>query len=105
MEFVYQAINDKGEVVRGIVSADSIEKAEAILFDRGLYPEEIRKQINTRGSSYLDQLRARVSKVKAPELIIFTKQFRTLFRAGISVVEILSILEKQVDNLKLKKMS
>ncbi|GAB6886818.1 type II secretion system F family protein [Desulfothermus okinawensis JCM 13304] len=104
MEFVYQAINDKGEVVRGIVSADSIEKAEAILFDRGLYPEEIRKQINTRGSSYLDQLRARVSKVKAPELIIFTKQFRTLFRAGISVVEILSILEKQVDNLKLKNV-
>ncbi len=104
MEFVYRAINEKGEVVKGIITAESLDKAEEILFERGLFPEEVKKQIHDTGYSYLDQLRAKFSSVKSPELIMFTKQFRTMFRAGISVVEILSILEKQVENLKLKNV-
>jgi type II secretory pathway component PulF len=40
--------------------------------------------------------------VKAPELILFTKQFQTLVRSGISVLQILQVLGRQTENKTLK---
>ena len=41
-------------------------------------------------------------RVKSPELILFTKQFRTMFRAGVPIVKLLEVLESQNENPKLK---
>lgn len=103
MEFIYQAIDQNGNSVKGVVAAESKEVAEDILFRRGLFPEKIiPKGIQTQDSFSFSKLKSRLFKVSAPELILFTKQFRTLFKAGISVVNILEILENQVENVRLK---
>ncbi|MCP4371866.1 MAG: type II secretion system F family protein, partial [Deltaproteobacteria bacterium] len=42
--------------------------------------------------------------IKAPDLILFTKQFRTMIRAGVSMMQILQILQQQTENIRLKKI-
>ena len=43
-------------------------------------------------------------KIKVKELILFTKQIRTMLKAGISILEILTTMEQQVENPKLRKV-
>ncbi len=40
--------------------------------------------------------------VPTPDLVLFTKQFRTLYRAGISLPEVFSVLASQTDNKRLR---
>ncbi|NNL76368.1 MAG: type II secretion system F family protein, partial [Desulfobacterales bacterium] len=42
--------------------------------------------------------------VKAPELILFTKQFNTLIRAGVPMLSLLKVLEEQTEQPKLRKI-
>jgi type IV pilus assembly protein PilC len=52
----------------------------------------------------LSNIRERFSPIKAPELILFTKQFKTMFDAGVSMMNMLGILEAQTENLKLRRI-
>jgi type IV pilus assembly protein PilC len=45
-----------------------------------------------------------LTPVLAPDLILFTKQFKTLIRAGVPILKLLQVLENQTDNLKLKNI-
>ena len=45
-----------------------------------------------------------LTPVKAPELILFTKQFRTMFNAGVAMINMLEILEAQTENPKLRRI-
>lgn len=47
----------------------------------------------------------RFTRVKTPELILFTKQFRTLLKAGVPMLKLLEVLENQTENIKLKKIA
>jgi len=44
------------------------------------------------------------SPVKAPELILFTKQFNTLIRAGVPMLSLLKVLEEQTEHPRLRKI-
>jgi type IV pilus assembly protein PilC len=44
------------------------------------------------------------ARVRAPELILFTKQFKTLIRAGVPMITILQVLEDQTENPKLRRI-
>ena len=103
-KFNYQAITESGESTKGSLEADSIEAANSILASRGLIPTRVKEERaavgSARGTSVMDLF----TKVGPPELILFTKQFKTLIRAGVPMITILQVLEDQTENPKLRKI-
>ncbi|WP_028320834.1 type II secretion system F family protein [Desulfatiglans anilini] len=100
--FRYTAIDVSGHKRSGRLEAEHREQAATMLLDRDLIPDRIRELPGAapaaNGIGLLDRLRS----VKTLDLILFTKQLRTLLRAGVPVVRTLQILESQTENKRLK---
>ncbi|MCB4204521.1 type II secretion system F family protein [Deferribacterales bacterium Es71-Z0220] len=82
--------------VNGIIDASDSNEASLILFDQGI------NLINLKEVGFIDEylykikaFKTKTSKVKLEELIVLTRQFATLFDAGIPVVKILDRMSKQ----------
>ncbi len=99
--FQYRAINENGSTVSGELEADSPGSAAAILSGRGLIPDRVVEK--SGGKSGTDAgLLARLTPVRPLDIILFTKQLRTMVRAGVSIVHLLQVLESQTENKRLK---
>lgn len=100
--FRYTAIDVSGHKRSGRLEAEHREQAAAMLLDRDLIPDRIRElsgaASTANGIGFFDRLRS----IKALDLILFTKQIRTLLRAGVPVIRTLLILESQTENKRLK---
>lgn len=101
-KFSYKAINEDGKPVSGSLEAKSAEAASTTLYARGFIPSKITKEREGASSGPGGFLSSRLTKIKARDLILFTKQFRTMIRAGVPMLSLLQILESQTDNAKLK---
>jgi type II secretory pathway component PulF len=103
-KFAYQAIDESGVTISSVVEAESAEMANDILLSRGYIPTKI----TTEGAVSLRQtwlnIMAKITPIKAQELILFTKQFRTMLRAGVSLIKLLQIMGHQTENITLKKI-
>jgi len=99
-KYIYQALNQKGEEVSGMLEAESAEIANFILASRDLIPSKIKEK--TEPGAGLEILLG-LGKVKAMDLVMFTKQFHSMLVAGIPILRILSILEDQTENKMLKQ--
>ena len=104
-KYAYQAIDESGKTVSSVVEAESVEMANSILLARGFIPTSVTTESGTSPRQLWLSLRARIASVKAPELILFTKQFRTMLRAGVSIIKLLQVLERQTENLNLKNIA
>jgi len=104
MKFSYIAIDENGSRITGVLEANSVDEVNTILVTRGYIPQKVVQGEGGLALNLLADLKSILTTVKAEELILFTKQFRTMFKAGISVVETLSTLERQAENPKLKKI-
>ncbi|MEW6220452.1 MAG: type II secretion system F family protein [Thermodesulfobacteriota bacterium] len=101
-QFAYKAINDRGATIQGVVEAESVAAAQNILAGQGLFPTSVGKARGDGGSGGMaGGLFAK--KVGTPELLLFTKQIRTMIRAGISITQVLEILEAQTENATLRQ--
>ncbi|MBW2599314.1 MAG: type II secretion system F family protein, partial [Deltaproteobacteria bacterium] len=102
--FSYKAINQKGAFVSGVVEAESIKAVQDRLNEQGFIPSSVteKKFAASGGSDLLTRIQTKLASVKMEELILFTKQFKTLLVAGLSIVKILEVLGNQTQNLKLK---
>lgn len=98
--FQYKAINENGNTVSGEIEAPSKAAAQEQIASQGYIPESVKKKAAKSSGSDLGLL---TPPVKAADMIIFTKQFRTLLQAGISILRIFEILELQTENRRLKK--
>ena len=102
MKFTYKAINEVGTAVSGAVEADNLDAAYAQLTARTLMPTEVNEGGGGGLEKFFTQLELATTPIKPVDLIFFTKQFRTLFKAGIAVTEALRVMEFQTVNKKLK---
>ena len=97
--FHYQAISDTGAASKGEIEAESVQAASAALASRGLIPMQVRgaaPALKKPGfSSFL-------APVKTTELILFTKQFKTLIRSGVPMLTLLQVLQEQSENKHLQ---
>ncbi len=103
-KFSYQAITETGATASGEIEAESLESANSILASRGYIPTRVKAEQPALSGLQLSNIRERFSPIKAPELILFTKQFKTMFDAGVSMMNMLGILEAQTENLKLRRI-
>lgn len=100
--YVYTALNDNGVNMQGAIDADSPETARALLLSRGYVPMKVKAQ----GASFeFGALGDILNPVKPKELILFTKQFRTLFQAGIPITQLLQVLQNQTESKRLKRVA
>jgi type II secretory pathway component PulF len=104
-QFSYEAINEAGNTIKGELEAADIGMAQDRLSAMGYIPVAVRKggTGGEVGGGFVEDLEAALSPVKAQELILFTKQLKTMLGAGLSMIEILKVLEQQTENPRLRK--
>jgi type IV pilus assembly protein PilC len=102
--FAYQAINEKGETLKGHIEAESADAAADLLAGRGVLPSRIQERSRGRQRRSLPALERWFSHIPTADLILFTKQFSTLFRAGVPMMSILDILAAQTENPRLERV-
>ncbi len=102
MKFVYLGYADNNKVT-GIIEAASYDEALLFLYDKGI---EAQKVVEASAldeiKEKIDYLNKRFARVKLSELIVFTRQFATLFSAGVPIGVILERLSEQTVSVKLK---
>lgn len=104
-KFAYEALNESGSTVSGVLDAASVDAANTQLTTRGYIPIKVVAETKSAVSGgFMSELSDRLTPVKTPELILFTKQFRTLLRSGIPILTLLQVMENQTENPKLKKV-
>ena len=103
-KYSYQAITNTGANRTGTIEADSIEAASGTLSARGYIPTDIREITGTLPRIDLAAIQDQLRAIKIPDIILFTKQFRTMIRAGVSMMNLLQVLEQQTENAKLKRV-
>ena len=102
-QFSYQVINESGTTVSGVISADSEEMAENLLLSKGYIPSKITAVKRGSGNSLMERINLALAQVKINDLILFSKQFRSMMQAGIPIVRLMTVLENQTANKALKK--
>jgi len=102
MIFSYKAKSKTGEVFEGVMDAPDRFTVSRDLRSKGNTPIFVKE----KGSSLnVDDLFEKIfSRVKASELILFTRNLSGMLKAGLSLSRALSVLEKQTKNKKFKKI-
>ncbi|MBI9083069.1 MAG: type II secretion system F family protein [Desulfobacterales bacterium] len=103
-KYIYQAFNELGDTVSDTLDVESADAVSSILAARGLVPTRIAEARSAQGAFNFSRLMERLSPIRAPELILFTKQFRTMLRAGVPIVRLLQILGNQSENASMKRV-
>lgn len=97
--FQYKAMNQAGEVITDVLEAPSV----------GIVAEQLDKinyvplNIVEKKDSLLSKL-GRPNSIHAKDVIMFTKQFVTLFKAGVPIMSCLEALEEQTQNDTMKNV-
>jgi type II secretory pathway component PulF len=105
VNYSYKGIDENGVTVNGTIEADSVEMAENLLLAKGYIPSKVSAaSIAAPGGSFLVSIRKRMIHVKIGDLILFTKQFRSMMQAGVPIVRLLQVLENQTEDKTLKKV-
>jgi len=95
----YEAINKMGKELKGSIDADSIEQAREKLKQQGFIVLTLReesmltKDINVSFGN----------KITARDMSVFCRQFVSMSRAGVSIMECLNLLREQTENETLAK--
>lgn len=104
--FQYKAIDETGNKITGQVEADSQELVNHLLEEKGLLPVSIKKvKGKSGGGSKSSGSTLFAKKLKTKELILYTKQLRTMLKAGIPILDILKTMEEQAEHPRLKQIS
>jgi type II secretory pathway component PulF len=101
--FSYKAFNASGAMVSGVIEADSSQMAADMLFTKGYIPSTVAEKKSVSNAGWGARLRKITDHVSAKDLIIFTKQFRSMLHAGVPLMRLLQVLETQTQNSALKQ--
>lgn len=82
-----------------------MESVESFLLSKGYIPSGITpaSAAKASGISLLDKINARIG-ISSKDLILFSKQFRSMMHAGIPIIRIFEVLENQTEHKTLKKV-
>ncbi len=99
--FKYRVRDKWGRLLTGIIEAPSREAAGERLWQLGYFPIALQEEIRG-GTSDLGQIWARFQRVKLTDLIFFTQQLSTLYKAGLPLLSGLESIIEQTENRKFK---
>lgn len=99
--FKYTGRTEKGDVKRGTIESSSRNQAIQDLRAMGIRPREV---VETKPSFWNREISFTSSRVKQQDFIVYCRQFATLIRAGISIVDATNILAEQTASKRLKQI-
>jgi len=101
-EFIYKAKSSSGSIVQGEMEAPNQKAVADNLREKKLIIMEISEKKANAISDILNKINPFKGKVKAKDLVIFSRQLATLVGAGVPIVQGLSILGEQIENAYFK---
>jgi type IV pilus assembly protein PilC len=104
-KFAYKAMDQAGVTVTGSIDAESAEAAMNQLAGRGYIPSKVVQESEGAPGASGFRLAELFARVPATDLILFTKQCRTLLKAGVPILTLLHVLENQTQNPKLRRVT
>lgn len=99
--FKYRVRDKSGKSIAGTIDAPNVQMAGDQLYTLGYFPISI-EEIGEAISLDLSALLTRFQKVKLDELIVFSQQLSTLYKAGLPLLSGLESITQQVKNKKFK---
>ncbi len=107
--FYYKGYNTQGKVVKGYVDAETSREAYNRLKKEGVYVTRIEEGVLPSGgfkriSSVVGRLQLFFARISLRDVAAFTREFATLLRAGLPVVEALTALLEQFENPHFKRI-
>jgi len=99
MDFVYTAYSEDKKLVKGKVSSISEEAATELLSYGGYQVINLKKVVPLFDT---EKLLARFSRIKPPEIIMFSRQLALLLESGTDIVTSLDLLQDQIANQTLR---
>src|SRR5699024_3143117 len=99
--FKYVGRTAAGKLKRGTIDASSRREAINQLRNEGISPREVTE---TKPSIFNRDLNPGGSGVKSKNFVIYCRQFATLIRAGVTIVDATNILAEQTESKGLKKV-
>ncbi|MEE8419494.1 MAG: type II secretion system F family protein [Dehalococcoidales bacterium] len=101
MVYQYVAYNERGEIVKGKLSAASEEAATEMLDFAGYQTVNLKPRISFIN---FDRLRASLSPPKTTEVVFFYRQLAMLLESGIDIATALDLLSDQATNRNFKRI-
>lgn len=96
--FRFQALDERGRNIEGVVEADTLKLARGQLRERGLWVSELAE---LAGGEAGQRKNSRVS-VSTADLALITRQFATLLDAGLTIEQVLTVLIEQTEVAKVR---
>lgn len=94
IDFMYTAVGKNGKKVKGTISATNESRARILLKEQGLVPTKVVKQTALNKDIDINI----GSPVKPRDLSVFCRQFQSILKAGVTIVEALEMLAGQTEN-------
>lgn len=105
--FVYTGKNIAGEARNGEVEAATLAQANATIKRMQITASSVTEK-GEGGASFLDKLKGvkigGAGKVKAKDIVVFSRQFATMIDAGLPLVQCLDLLGSQNENPEFKRV-
>ncbi|HUL30253.1 MAG TPA: type II secretion system F family protein [Thermodesulfobacteriota bacterium] len=101
--FKYRVRDRLGKATTGTIEAPTLEMAGNHLYQTGYFPIAIEEEA-TSGSIDLSGFWKRFQKVKPEEIILFSEQLSTLYKAGLPLLSGLKGLREQTLNQRFKEI-
>lgn len=106
--FEYAGIDSRGKKISGSVDADNERTARAKLRKMGVFPTTLgvegSRGAKGRGLSMQVDVSKYFQRIKIQEVAVMTRQLATLLSASIPLVDALTALVDQIENLKLRNI-
>ena len=103
--YEYRGLDQAGRDIKGIIDADSPRLARTKLRRSGIFPTEILTDRHTKKSVIEGvSIGTLFGRISIQEISIMTRQMATLVGAGLPIVEALTALIDQTENVRLKKV-
>lgn len=99
----YKAINETGDILSGTIEAESIQNVNTVLISRGLIPSQVTEVTSSQRESLWTRISAVGGSIKTRDLILFTKQFRSMLNAGVPIIRVMQVLEAQTESKVLRQ--
>jgi len=98
--YKYVGRTARGSIKRGTIESSSRNEAIRQLRKRGIRPREVKE---TQMTIFNRNISFASKKVKNQHFVVYCRQFATLIRAGISIVEATNILAQQTESKALQE--
>lgn len=97
--FKYRVRDRAGRLISGTIEANSLEMAGDQLYRLGYLPVAI-EETEERRSFTIPNIFTNMKKIKLEDLVLFSQQLSTLYKAGLPILSSLSSIKDQMDNKK-----